>query len=422
MQPKSANHKQGRLFEQHLSELLNSYHPPLLLGGIIDWDSLEDLSVHFHQEIGAPAKPVRLITGIFMIQHMSGLSDEGVVKYWVENPYWQLFCGYDYLQWQFPVHPSSLSRWRHKIGEKGMKKILAATIRCAVDADVIKETDLEHVTVDTTVMPKNIAFPTDARLYYKCIQSLLRMAKTFGIELRQTYRFVSKRALRLTSKYAHARKMKQARRETKRLKTYLGRLFRDVERKVNLNKELQVTLRDALQVISKILTQQRKDKEKIYSVHEPLVECISKGKAHKKYEFGCKASVVLTHKKNLVLSAEALHGNPFDGHTLKSALIDAETNSSKSITRAFADKGYRGHGIKDKQVFIPGTKKNLTVYFKRRLKRKQAIEPIIGHMKSDGKLERNFLKGRLGDRLNAVLCGIGQNMRLLVRALSPRYA
>lgn len=423
MKPKPIDHKQGRLFEQRLSEQLNPRNPLLLLGELIDWEYLEEnLSCNFDVEIGAPAKPIRLIAGIFMLQHMSGLSDEQVVKCWVENPYWQLFCGYDFLQWEFPTHPSTLSRWRHKIGEKGMRKILAATIKCAIDADVIKKAELANVIVDTTVMPKNIAFPTDSKLYYKSIQSLIRLAKRFRISLRQSYKFLSKRALRLTSKYAHARKMKQAKRETRRLKTYLGRIFREFQRKVDCDNELKCVLGQALTVIEKILMQKRGDTGKVYSIHEPNVECISKGKSHKKYEFGCKASLVLTHKKGLVLSLEALHGNPFDGHTLQSALRDAEINSGTSIKRAFADKGYRGHGLKDKEVFIPGTRKRLSAYFKSLLNRRQAIEPIIGHMKSDGKLERNFLKGCLGDCFNAILCGIGQNIRLLLHAMALRYA
>ena len=423
MKPKVTNHRQGRLFEQRLSDLLNPNHPLLLLAQLIDWEDLErELSIHFHDEIGAPAKPVRLITGIFMLQHMSGLSDENVVRGWVENPYWQLFCGYDFLQWKFPINFSSLSRWRTKIGKTGMKKILAATVECAINVDLIKERDLENVIVDTTVMPKNISFPTDAKLYYKSIVSLVRFAKKLKIPLRQTYKFLSKKALRLTSKYAHARKMKQAKREARRLKTYLGRIFRELQNKAESNKDLKDVLGSTLKVIGKILQQQRTDKNKIYSVHEPSVECISKGKAHKKYEFGCKASLVLTHKKGLVLSCEAHHGNPFDGHTLKQALFDAEANSGKRVKRTFVDKGYRGHKIKDKEVFISGAKKRLSPHFKKLLKRRQAIEPIIGHMKADGKLGRNYLKGHLGDKLNAILCGIGQNIRLLLNFLLMKYA
>jgi len=417
MFPKPTNHDQGELFSPRLSKLLNPNHSLLLFAELIDWQRLEKEFLNFFtEETGAPAKPVRLVTGIFMLQHMSGLSDEETVKVWVENPYWQLFCGYDFLQWKFPLHPSSLSRWRTRLGKSGMQKILSETIRSALAGDVIQESDMSSVIVDTTVMPKNIAFPTDARLYYKSLKQLIRFSKRFKIKLRQSYIFLAKRALRLVSKYAHSRKMKQARRETRRLKTYFGRVLREIERYVDDDSELQKIASAWLLTLRQIFEQQRTDSPKIYSVHEPQVECISKGKAHKKYEFGCKASIVVTHKQGLVLSSEALHGNPFDGHTLQQSINDAELNSGKTIHRIFLDKGYRGHQVKDKEVFISGMRR-LTVHFKRLLKRRQAIEPIIGHMKSDGKLDRNYLKGINGDCLNAILCGIGHNIRLILNYL-----
>lgn len=416
MLPKPTDHNQGQLFLPRLSKLLNPHHSLLLLGKLIDWERLEKEFADYFSEDGAPAKPVRLVTGIFMLQHMSGLSDEEVVKVWVENPYWQLFCGYDFLQWKFPLHPSSLSRWRSRLGKQGMHKILRETIRSALAGDVIRPSDMTSVIVDTTVMPKNIAFPTDSRLYYKSLLSLTRFSKRFKIKLRQSYAFLAKRSLRLVSRYAHSRKMKQARRETRRLKTYFGRVLREVERHVAHDAELQKIAASWLDDLRKIFEQQRSDSPKIYSVHEPQVECISKGKAHKKYEFGCKVSILVTHKQGIVLSSEALHGNPFDGHTLKQAIEDAENNSGANIYRLFIDKGYRGHGVKNKEVFISG-KKKLTSHFKRLLKRRQAIEPMIGHMKSDGKLDRNYLKGREGDCFNAILCGIGHNIRLILNHL-----
>lgn len=416
MFPKQKNNDQGELFSTRLSQQLNPNHTLLLLGGLIDWKALENEFNEYFCEEGAPGKPVRLVTGIFMLQHMSGLSDEEVVKVWVENPYWQLFCGYDFLQWKCPLHPSSLSRWRIRLGKEGMQKILRETIRSALASDAIRADDMTSVIVDTTVMPKNIAYPTDARLYFKSLKQLLRFAKRFKINLRQSYVFLGKRALRLVSKYAHCRKMKQARRETRRLKTYFGRVLREVERSLEEDVELKTIASEWLMNLRKIFEQKRSDSQKIYSAHEPQVECISKGKAHKKYEFGCKVSIVTTHKQGLVLSSEALEGNPFDGHTLKGAIKDAEGNANTEVKRLFLDKGYRGHKVEGKEVFISGTR-GLTTHFKRLLRRRQAIEPIIGHMKSDGKLDRNYLKGRLGDCLNAILCGIGHNIRLIMNHL-----
>lgn len=195
----------------------------------------------------------------------------------------------------------------------------------------------------------------------------------------------------------------------------MGRLFRDIKRKITGNRFLQNAFEWIFKIVEKLLIQEKDSKNKVYSLHEPHVECIAKGKAHKKYEFGCKVSFVVTHKEGLALSSLVLHGNPYDGHTLKNSLKHAENNSKENIDIAFVDKGYKGHCIKDKKIFISGQKKGITKWFRKLLKRRQAIEPFIGHMKSDGKLGINYLKGELGDRLNAVLCAIGHNLRMLIR-------
>ena len=350
---------------------------------------------------------------------MSAFSDEEVVKVWIENPYWQLFCGYDFLQWKCPLHFSSLSRWRKRLGKNGMQKILSETVRSALAGDVIQEKDLKSAIVDTTVMPKNITYPTDSRLYYRSLKQLVRFAKRFNINLRQSYVFLAKKASRKVSQYAHSRKMKQAKRETRRLKTYFGRVLREVERYVEQDPELKGMTSEWLSILRRIFEQKRTDSPKIYSVHEPQVECISKGKAHKKYEFGCKVSIVTTHKQGFILSSEALHDNPFDGHTLNQAIADAKACCKAEIRRLFVDKGYRGHKVKGKEVFISG-KRKLTRHFKKLLRRRQAIEPVIGHMKSDGKLDKNYLKGKLGDCLNAILCGIGHNIKLILNHLDKK--
>lgn len=212
--------------------------------------------------------------------------------------------------------------------------------------------------------------------------------------------------------------MKRAKKEQAKIKTYLGRLYRDIQRKIADNNFLKGIFRELFEITEKLLTQTKESKNKIYSIHEPHVECISKGKSHKKYEFGCKASFVITHKEGLVIGASALHGNPYDGHTLKNALKEAENISGKVIDQTYVDKGYKGHGIKDRKIFISGQKKGMTIWFKKQLKRRQAIEPHIGHMKSDGKLGRNYLKGIIGDHLNAVLCAIGHNLRMILNKLA----
>lgn len=268
-------------------------------------------------------------------------------------------------------------------------------------------------------MPKAIAFPTDCRLYFKSIQALVKVAQGYGISLRQTYKKLSAKALRMRNRYAHARQMKGAKREEKRLHTYLGRVLRDIERKtVGLKLDRECTF--LLETIRHIFHQQRHDSKKIYSIHEPHVECISKGKSHKKYEFGCKTSITITHKEGLALDVRALHDNPYDGHTLELALKTAEANSHHFIEEAYVDKGYRGHHVEGKKIFISGQKTGLTKWIQTQIKRRQAIEPHIGHMKNDGKLGRNYLKGRQGDYFNAILCGVGHNLRMIYNWLFPR--
>ena len=419
MIPKKTDHSQGRLFQSRLSQILDPTNELCQLAKDIDWESLEkSFSCYFSHTRGAAAKPVRLVAGILMLQHMSGLSDEEVVIGWVQNPYWQYFCGYDFLEWNFPLNPSSLSRWRRRLGKEGLEKILQATLRLALDLEIVKEESFKSVIVDTTVMPKNITYPTDSKLYYKSIQQLVKEAKANGIVLRQNYKFLSKEALRKAQQYANARQMKRSKREQKKLHTYLGRVHRDIGRKLELKGKKTNRLSSLLKITEKILTQKKEDKDKIYSLHEPETECISKGKVHKKYEFGCKASLVLTHKEGIALCVNAHHGKPYDGHTLKSCLEQAEKMTGKPVKRGFVDKGYRGHKVTGAEIYITG-KRGLTRHYKKLLKRRQSIEPHIGHMKNEGKLGRNYLKGRLGDCLNAVLCAIGHNMKLILRRMVP---
>lgn len=415
MLPKRTNHDQSRLFQSRLSEILDPSDRLRILADLTDWKELEEkFNSYFTSSKGAPAKPIRLVVGILMLQHMSGLSDEEVVIGWVQNPYWQYFCGYDYLQWSFPLNPSSLSRWRKRLGEKGLKKILQMTINVALKQKLLSKNSLKSVIVDTTVMVKNVTYPTDAKLYYRGIQKLVQEAKHEKLVLRQSYQFLSQKALRKASQYAHARQMKRAHKEVKRLHTYLGRVYRDIQRQPNHSPFLQ----ELLGLVDKLLLQKKEDKNKIYSLHEPKVSCISKGKAHKKYEFGCKTSLVLTHKEGFALYSEAHPNNPYDGHTLSSCLRECEKFTGEEITRGFVDKGYKGHKVEKKDIFISG-KRGLSVHFKKLLKRRQAIEPYIGHMKSEGKLGRNYLKGQLGDLLNAILCAIGHNLRWLLNRLQP---
>ncbi len=285
------------------------------------------------------------------------------------------------------------------------------------------ETSLAIVNVDTTVQDKAIAFPTDARLLHKARVALVRRARKTGIELRQSYERVGKAAFVRSQRYAHARQMNRAKAQTRKLRTYLGRTIRDIERKTHGNEALQEHFERLLQVTRRIHSQPRKraegDPPKLYSVHAPETECIAKGKAHKPYEFGVKVGIVSTNKESFVIGAKSLPGNPYDGHTLKACIEQAERVSGIKPKEAYTDRGYRGHSCTtmNLKVWIAGAKRGVTAAIHRKLKRRNAVEPVIGHMKSDGRLARNFLKGVEGDAMNALLCGAGHNLRKILKKL-----
>lgn len=422
MKPQKINTAQSELFKNRLSNQLNPRDPLFILAGQINWSFFEEeCGVLYTDGPGQPPKPVRLMVGLMLLQHMHGLSDEQVVHQWVKNPYWQYFCGYDYLQWELPSDPSSMTRWRNRLGTENLEKILAETIVIAVKTETVAPQDLKRVIADTTVMEKNIAFPTDSKLLNRAREQLVELADDCGLKLRQSYARVGKFSALNAGRYAHAKQFKRMRKEVKKLKNYLGRTVRDIERQIKDSLDLQVEFTDLLDKAKQLLSQEKTSKDKLYSLHAPEAYCISKGKAGKTYEFGCKVSLVLTHKQGLALSSESLHENQYDGHTLGSSLKKAEEISQTLIEQAFVDKGYKGHGVEDCRVYISGQKRGMTRTLKKHLKRRSAIEPHIGHMKSEGKLRRNYLKGTMGDALNALLCAIGHNMRLIWRTIRSLF-
>lgn len=417
MKPKQPDNE-ADLFRAQLSEILNLDHRLCRLAERIDWSVFEDkFGALYATGPGRPGLPTRLMVGLHYLKYAFNESDESVVERWLENPYWQYFCGFEYLQHESPLHPTSLVKWRHRIGAERLELLLNETIATGTRSGAVKRTSLQRVNVDTTVQEKAVAFPTDARLYHKMRVALVRAANERDITLRQSYRRVGKRALIWQGRYGRARQMKRARRQTRRLNTYLGRVTRDIERKApHPDAELQTLLQRAQQ----ILTQQRQDKNKLYSVHAPEVECIAKGKAHKRYEFGCKASFGTTSQGNWIVSAQALAGRPYDGHTLTGALEQIERLTRHVPAEAFVDQGYRGHGHDGPtKVHVVGRiPKRATRTFKRWLKRRAAIEPSIGHLKQDHRVHRNHLKGTDGDAINVVLAAAGYNLAKLLAWIS----
>jgi len=423
--PRITNHQED-LFKNRLSNQLNPKHELLQLSKMIPWDSLcEEFEQIFDdkQVVGRPATPVRLVIGLLLLQHLHNLSDENVVRMWVENAYWQYFCGYDYLQWKLPIDSSSLTRWRKRLGPERVEKILSMTVEVAVDTGVVNKKDLETVIVDTTVMPKNIEYPTDTKLLEKARVKMVKLAREHNVVLRQNYNLVAKSILRKIGSYLHARQMKRARKAIKHFQTLVGRVVRDCERRIVGNEFLNKVFKSILEQSNHLLTRKKSDQNKLYSLHEPSVVCISKGKANKRYEFGCKVSLSITHKKgrSIITSAQALAGNPYDGHTLSCAINLSEDISGVKVIRAFVDRGYKGHGVTDCEVIISGQKRGVTAAIKKQMKRRQAIEPHIGHLKNEGKLRLCRLKGFVGDQINALLCAASYNLKQILSRLRDLF-
>ena len=397
-----------------LEKQLNHQHPLYQLANTLDWDWFEqEFGRQMKTSGGRPPLPTRLLVGLHYLKALYDESDESVVDKWVENPYWQYFCGEESFQHDFPCHPTSLVKWRKQVGPEGVEKLLKQALRSAMELKALKPREVKRVNVDTTVQEKAVAFPTDARLYEKARKTLVREAKARGVNLRQSYARVGKRAFFKQSRYRCARQLKRALKQTRKLRTYLGRVIRDIERKLP---HPDAVMRSLLERAKRIHQQQRSDSNKVYSMHAPEVECIAKGKAHKRYEFGCKVVFVTTSASNWIVGAQAVHGNPYDGATLKDALDQTALLTGVQPEQAAVDQGFRGkkHHPANAQVLVAGTRTFKGV-LKQLVKRRSAIEPVIGHAKQDHALGRNYLQGSNGDRTNALLVACGFNLRKLIR-------
>ena len=406
---------QGDMFKVELEHLVDPGHGLVRLSREVDWARLDDLfGATYCADNGRPGCSTRLMVALHYLKFSFDLSDEDVVAGWVENPYWQFFSGEKWFEHRRPIDPSSMTRWRKRIGEAGAEELLRETIVAGLKTKAVKPSQLRRVNVDTTVQEKHVRFPTDARLYDRARTRLVKAAKARGIALRQSYRRVGKHTLMKQQRYGHARQFKRARRCMRKLRTFLGRMIRDIERKCPApDKELA----ELLATSKRIHTQQRGDKKKVYSVHAAEVECLSKGKAHKRYEFGCKVSVAATSRGGWFLGAKALHGNPYDGHTLKEALAQVEKITGAEPEDVFVDQGYRGHNYQGAaRVHVDKKRRGkIPRSLWRWMKRRAAIEPGIGHLKQEHRMDRSRLKGAEGDDFNAIMSAAGMNFRKLIR-------
>lgn len=398
------------LFRPALVDLIDLNHPLVKLADRINWLRLEnEFKKHYSQKMGRPGISTRVMVGLHYLKHAFNLSDENVVSRFKENVYWQYFCGFSFFEHKDPCVPTALVEWRKRVGSEGLDFMLQETLCIAKDMGYLKIKELREVTVDTTVQEKNIAFPTDAKLANRSRERLVKAAEKSGIELRQSYKKLGKSALAQHGRYAHAKQFKRAQKSLKKLKTFLGRVARDIRRKMPSESP---GLESELKLAERLLGQEKHSKNKLYSLHEPHVDCISKGKAHKRYEFGCKSSLATTTNGNWIVGAMAHHGAPYDGHTLKDVLSKVEKLVGIKPKDVFVDKGYKGSqkDNMDVRVHISGTRRGKTKRELKLLKRRSAIEPIIGHTKSGNRLGRNFLKGVSGDHFNVILAACGRNM------------
>jgi len=441
------------LFRQPLAEMIDARHPLAVLASRLPWAQIEAaLAPHFARRVregraiaqddlfgpsmqvagagiaaaGRPRLPIRLMASLLYLKHAFKLSDEELVERWAENVVWQHFSGMQFYEPRLPCDATQIGRFRTAIGEAGVEELLKATIDTAVQSKAIKPAEFERLIVDTTVQEKAIAHPVDSRLLEVARHKVVATAKRAGIALKQTFVKEGKSLRRRAGDYAHARQFKRLRKVLKRQRTILGIVLREVRRKIGQASGATALTLTNLQTLieraERIRSQRPKDKNKLYALHAPEVECIGKGKARKPYEFGVKVSVAVTHKRGLMVGARSFTGNPYDGHTLAEQLEQVTILTEDTGARprqVTADLGFRGVDADNPGIEIihRGKLRSLTNQQRKWLKRRQAVEPAIGHLKSDHGMDRCWLQGATGDALHAVLCAAGYNIRWLLRAI-----
>jgi len=427
MRPKSSpNTASEDLFRSRLTSIVDDRHELVRLARLIDWSRFDEAFGGLYvDKTGRPALPTRLMAGLHLLQHAKGLSDEAVCAQWLENPYFQAFCGEVYFQHKLPLDRSSMSRWRARLGQEKLEVLLAETLAAACKSKAVDPVKFERITIDTTAQTKAVAHPTDSALLLRSIEWMNRFARQNGVTLRQSFIRLATRARREVARLIHGRGHKQALREVRRMRTYAGRLYRDIDRKITGKADLEAAFQPVCEPILRLLAQKTGDKKKLYALHAPEVECIAKGKARTRYEFGVKASLAVTNARaaggQFIVGAQALPGLPYDGHTIKDQIDQVQRLTGVCVRRAYVDRGYRGHGLTAPEVYISNTRGIASPTIKRELRRRSAIEPVIGHLKVDGKLERHWLKGANGDANNVVLVAAGHNIRLLLAWLRLFY-
>lgn len=405
-------------FYSTFEEQLNRQHPLYILANKMNWKIFEEAFSKLYSEEGRPAKPIRRMVSLLILKHLRNISDEGVVEQWAENSYYQYFSGEQMFCPSAPCEASELVHFRHRIGEEGVALILKESIR--INGADSNDGD---VSVDTTVQEKNITFPTDSKLHRKIIRRCQSISRELDLPVRQSYVRTLKK-LSVDQRFRHHPKNKwKSRKADRKVKTIAGRLVRELERNLPPAHPYQKDMA----FFKRVLSQKKADKQKVYSLHEPDVQCISKGKEHKKYEFGNKVSIVYTQKTGVIVGALSFR-NEYDGHTLGKALQQAENLTGNVFCSATVDRGYRGRQrIGRTEINIPKPfNSNLQTKYKqsklrKKFRRRAAIEPVIGHLKTDHRLSRNFYKGIFGDNINVMLCAAAFNFKRMMNKYKASF-
>lgn len=413
---KTDKNPQLNVFKPLISSFINLTHELCVLAKQIEWEKLEQEFIPYYKNFGRPSVPLRKMIGLVLLKHIYNLSDENVVERWKENPYWQHFCGEIYFQTNNPIDPSEFVHFRNRIGEEGVEKLLKLSISLFG-----KESEDNEVCIDSTVQEKNITFPTDTKLQNKIIKKCIKIADKEEIKLRQTYKRVIKKLMLEQRFRSHPKRKKKALSAARKIKTIAGRLVRDIERK--MTEEQAKKYQKELLIFKRVLKQERNSKDKIYSLHEPDVKCIAKGKESKQYEFGNKSSIVMTRTSGIIVGALAFKENIYDGDTLPSQIEQVKRLTNHAPKVAIVDRGYRGRKkVFETEIVSPKVPtKNATQYQKRkarkRFRARAGIEPIIGHIKHDHRMLRNYLKGTIGDSINTILAATGFNFMKRLRQI-----
>ena len=410
---------QLNIFDTPLERFINLEHELIILSKQINWDSIEKEFSIYYSEIGRPSVPIRRMIGLLLLKHIYNLSDEAIVDRWIENPYWQYFSGEKVFQTQKPFDPTEFIHFRNRIGKEGAEKLLKVSVQLFG-----KEAQEKEVLIDSTVQEKNITYPTDAKQHKRIIEKVNKIAKQDGIILRQTYTRTLKQLMIDQRFHNHPKRRKKAKAALRKIKTIAGRQVRDIERQFTPSQRQKY--KELFIILNKILIQQKGDKNKIYSIHEPEVSCIAKGKEAKKFEFGNKSGIVLTKTTKIVVGAIAFENNPYDGHTLEEHLKQTEYLTESRPKTGIVDRGYRGKKkINGTEIISPSVPKKGTSQYEKRKARKRfraraGIEPVIGHIKHDHRMLRNYLKGVIGDQLNTILAGTGFNLKKMLNRIKEQ--